>query len=59
MLRSAEFSASINSNAGNPFNRFDQHKNSTLWLMPQGFSFLRLPIGGLFYFPTQHPHIAR
>ena len=26
MLRSAEFSASINSNAGNPFNRFGQHE---------------------------------
>nr|DAN00584.1 MAG TPA: hypothetical protein [Caudoviricetes sp.] len=37
MLRSAEFSASINSNAGNPFNRFGQHENSALRFTPWGF----------------------
>nr|DAL37573.1 MAG TPA_asm: hypothetical protein [Caudoviricetes sp.] len=38
MLRSAEFSASINSNAGNPFIRSDQQEIlKALRLIPRGF----------------------
>lgn len=37
ILSFTELLANIDSNAGNPFNRFDQHEYSALRLIPRGF----------------------